>query len=100
MKNLLVFALCFGLTSVASAGRLKNLMIDADDVIMFEMYNRAHLKVESITQHKILSTKTGVEVVAVVATIHPENGYLKHWTCAVEFEKNGEKFTAKDINCF
>lgn len=99
MKNLIIIAAFTIASSTALAGRMKDLQIDAEEMIVFEMYKRAHLKIESISNYSLVGTSEGVSVLADVKTIHPENGSTKTWTCTIPFQKFGTRFVAYDIDC-
>ncbi len=98
MKKL-IFISAILLSMTASAGKIKELVIETDDAISYEMYNNADLSVESIDNHQLGMNGDLVTVTADVTTRNPHNGRIGSWTCTVSFEKIANVFEFKDIEC-
>ncbi|AUN97394.1 hypothetical protein DOM21_14490 [Bacteriovorax stolpii] len=82
----------------AFAGAMKELVIEAEDAIIAEFYDNGR-EVTSITNHSLVTIKGGVGVKAKVETVNPLNGYPQTWSCLVSFEKSGNSFSPKDVDC-
>lgn len=100
MKTLFVGLIALvALSTNVQAGKIKELLIETDDAINYEMYNYADLSVESISNHDLQLTTDGVQVVADVVTRNPHTGRIGNWSCTVRFTKMNESMEFKDIDC-
>lgn len=101
MKNVLfaiTTALFVSLSSNVYAGAVKEVLMDAEDAIYAEFYQNGR-QVTSITDQKFVPVKGGIGVGATVETVNPENGYAQTWSCVVAFERVGNSYSPRDVNC-
>lgn len=89
---------CLSVSSSASAGAVKNLLIDAEDAIYSEFFDNG-LRVESIENHSFTPVKNGIGIKADVETTNPTSNMGQSWTCVVTFQKLGSDYLAQDVDC-
>lgn len=78
---------------------MKELLIETDDAINYEMYKNADLSVEEISNHKLGSKDGLITVTADVVTRNPHNGKLGSWECVVSFKLENQVAEFSDIDC-
>lgn len=99
MKFLFLSISLLFLAVSTQAGKMKDLLMETDDAVSYEMYKNADLSVESISNHKLGSDKGLVTVTADVVTRNPFNKMLSTWSCTVYFDIKNQVVEYKDINC-
>lgn len=100
IKLCLILTAFLGFSSLAFAGKLKELVLDADEAINYEFYENGDRTVLQIENHQLISTKVGVGVTAIVTTKNVFNNTIQTWNCLVSFTKNqNEVFEFQDIDC-
>ncbi|RPJ78568.1 MAG: hypothetical protein EHM20_03600 [Alphaproteobacteria bacterium] len=81
------------------AGKLKDLVIDAEDAITFDFHDKGDLVVESVSGFEMFTTEIGIEVKASVLTKNNQNGEIHNWICFVSFEEVEGRFSPLEVNC-
>lgn len=94
----LVAMVLLSLSSVVSAGAVKEVLIDAEDTIHHEFFQNG-LQVISIEDQELVPSKRGVGVKAVVVTRNPTSKVQQVWTCVVDFARINNSYESVDINC-
>lgn len=86
-------------SSSSHAGKLKDIVIDAEDAITFNFYDNGGLVVQNISGFEMFTTEIGIEVKANVSTKNGQNGETLNWICFVSFEEVEGQFSPLEVNC-
>lgn len=78
---------------ITKAGDLKNILIDTDDAIVQEFYNKGDDQIDDITNHQFVLYADGIAVQAVVTSVN------NRWVCTVYFKKLNDIFSPINVVC-
>lgn len=97
--SILLAVVLIAFSSNSYAGRMKDLVIDAEDAIYFDFQKTPDLAIEKISGFEMFTTEIGIEVKASVLTKNTQNNESRNWICFVSFEEFEGKFSPLETNC-
>ena len=92
LKSVLSILFVFSLSSYSFAGKIKDLIIDADEAIVSELARQGE-SVDQISGHRFVNFADGVAVEADAAY------YELNWKCTVYFKKQNDSYSVQNTVC-